>query len=76
MKTKGLVKDRGKDGGNIYKSRKTNEGFETARKIFNGDFREADDLPPFADCTVVQLCTFTLFENFAKNFKKIETKAW
>jgi len=74
MNSKSIAKDRGKDGGNIYKSQKTNEGFETVRKIFDSDFRTAADLPPFADCTVDQLCNFTVFENFAKHLKTMKQK--
>ena len=74
MNSKSIAKDRGKDGGNIYKSQKTNEGFETVRKIFDGDFRKVVDLPPFADCTVDQLCNFTVFENFAKHLKTMKQK--
>jgi hypothetical protein len=62
------------DGGHIFKSNKTNEGFDSVRKNFDGGFRQAYQLPAFIDCSVEQLCNMKAFNNFATYLKTIKQK--
>jgi hypothetical protein len=62
------------DGGHFFKSQKTNEGFDSIRKIFDGSFRQAFGLPAFVNCSIDQLCDIKVFENFAKHLKSMKQK--
>jgi hypothetical protein len=62
------------DGGHFFKSQKTNEGFDSIRKISDGSFWQAFGLPAFVNCSVDQLCDIKVFENFAKHIKSMKQK--
>jgi len=62
------------DGGDFFKSQKTNEGFDSVRKIFDGSFSQAFGLPAFVNCTSNQLCDLKVFEDFAKHIKSMKQR--